>query len=185
MAGASSKPVVVSVNVGRPRTTEWQGRKVRSGIWKTPVDGPVEVAGVNLAGDGQADRRVHGGPDKAVYAYSVEDYEWWAEALGKALPPATFGENLTTTGIDLTASFIGDRWRVGTAVFEVSKPRKPCYKLGMRMDDEEFPSRFEAAGRPGAYLRITEEGAISKGDAIHVDRAAQGARTIGSLLAQP
>lgn len=184
MDGASPKPVVVSVNVGRPRTTEWRGRRVRSGIWKQPVEGPIEVAGVNLAGDDQADRRVHGGPDKAVYAYSIEDYEWWAESLGSALAPATFGENLTTAGIDLTASFIGDRWRVGTAVLEISQPRRPCYKLGMRMDDEGFPGRFEAAGRPGAYLRIVEAGVLSKGDAIHVVGAAQGERTIGSLVAR-
>ncbi|MBV9285369.1 MAG: MOSC domain-containing protein [Acidimicrobiia bacterium] len=184
VAVASPEPVVVSVNVGRPRTTQWQGRKVRSGIWKEPVDGPIEVAGVNLAGDDQADRRVHGGPDKAVYAYSVEDYAWWAESLGRAVAPATFGENLTTAGIDLTASFIGDRWRVGTAVLEISQPRRPCYKLGMRMGDEGFPGRFEAAGRPGAYLRIVEEGVITKGDAIHVDEAAQPAITVGSLVAR-
>ena len=172
--------VVVSVNVGAPRTVEWQGRQVTSGIWKEPVEGPVVVAGVNLVGDDQADRRVHGGPDKAVYAYAVEDYEWWSATTGP-LAPGTFGENLTTTGIDLTSAHIGDRWRVGTAVLEVAQPRQPCFKLGMRMGDEHFPGRFEAAERAGAYLRVVEEGVITAGDAIAVERAADPAVCIGDL----
>jgi MOSC domain-containing protein YiiM len=122
---------VVSVNVGRPRTVDWHGRRVTSGIWKEPVDGPVTIEGVNLAGDDQADRRVHGGPDKAVYAYAMEDYAWWATSIGPS-KPATFGENLTTAGIDLGASHIGDRWRVGTAILEVTQPRQPCFKLGVK-----------------------------------------------------
>src|SRR5947209_10261545 len=108
-----TEPIVRSVNVGAPRTKEWGGRLVTSGIWKEPVDGPVALAGVNLEGDDQADRRAHGGPDKAVYAYALEDYEWWEEQLGP-LQPATFGENLTTRGVDLNGSSIGDLWRVGT-----------------------------------------------------------------------
>jgi MOSC domain-containing protein YiiM len=174
-------PALLSVNVGATRTVEWRGRSVTSGIWKEPVDGPVTVAGVNLAGDDQADRRVHGGPDKAVYAYAVEDYEWWASELG-ALAPGTFGENLTTCGIDLTGSFIGDTWRVGTAVLVVSQPRFPCFKLGMRMGDDNFPGRFEAAGRPGCYLRIRAAGEIAAGDEIDVEPAAKPAIRIGSLF---
>lgn len=172
--------VVVSVNVGVPRTVEWQGRMVTSAIWKRPVDGAVAVVGVNLAGDDQADRRVHGGVDKAVYAYAVEDYEWWAATTGP-LPPGTFGENLTTTGVDLTAAHIGDRWRVGGAVLEVAQPRQPCFKLGMRMGDEHFPGRFEAAGRPGAYLRIVSEGAVTAGDTIEIEPAAAPAVCVGDL----
>jgi MOSC domain-containing protein YiiM len=175
-------PTVRSVNVGRPRTVPWLGRTVTSGIWKTPVDGPVRVEGVNLDGDDQADRRVHGGPDKAVYAYALEDYDWWAEVTGP-LGPGTFGENLTTSGIDLNGSHIGDRWHVGTAVLEVSQPRQPCFKLGMRMGDEHFPGRFEAAGRPGTYLRVIEAGAIRTGDAIVVEPATQPAVRIGALAA--
>ena len=94
---------VVSVNVGRPRVVEWHGRAVETGIWKAPVTGRVAVRGVNLDGDDQADRRVHGGPDKAVYAYALEDYDWWAERLGRDLEPGTFGENLTVEGVDLGA----------------------------------------------------------------------------------
>jgi MOSC domain-containing protein YiiM len=171
---------VVSVNVGVPRTVEWQGRLVTSAIWKEPVDGPVAVAGVNLAGDDQADRRVHGGVDKAVYAYSVEDYEWWASTTG-LLAPGTFGENLTTSGIDLRWSRIGDRWYVGTAILEVAQPREPCFKLGMRMGDERFPGKFEIARRPGAYLRIATPGAIGAGDVIEVEPAAEPSVVLAEL----
>jgi MOSC domain-containing protein YiiM len=175
--------VIRSVNVGEPRTVTWQGREVTSGIWKEPVDGPVRVEGVNLVGDGQADRRVHGGPDKAVYAYAVEDYEWWAGSLGP-LAPATFGENLTTQGIDLAASHIGDRWHVGTAVLEVAAPRWPCFKLGMRMGDEHFPGRFSDAGRSGLYLRIVEPGTVEAGDEVTVVPTSRPAVAIGSFTSE-
>ena len=175
------QPELVSVNVGQPRTTEWQGRKVTSAIWKDPVDGPVTIEGVNLAGDDQADRRVHGGPDKAVYAYALEDYDWWVTSTG-ALTAGTFGENLTTGGIDLNACHIGDRWHVGSATLEVSQPREPCFKLGMRMGDDHFPGKFAAAGRPGVYLRIITAGVVTSGDIIEVDPAEQPAIQISSLV---
>jgi MOSC domain-containing protein YiiM len=170
----------VSVNVGRPRTVNWRGRQVTSAIWKEPVDGPVTIAGVNLAGDDQADRRVHGGPDKAVYAYAIEDYDWWTTDAGE-LTAGTFGENLTTLGIDLNGSYIGDRWIVGSAILEVSQPREPCFKLGIRMGDDQFPGKFAAAGRPGVYLRIILAGVVTSGDTIEVDPAQQPAIRISSL----
>jgi len=173
-------PRIVSVNVGRPRSVRWQGRDVVSGIWKEPVDGSIEGVGVNLDGDDQADRRVHGGVDKAIYAYATEDYDWWEPVSGR-LGPGTFGENLTTADIDLNAASIGDRWQVGTAVLEVAQPRQPCFKLGMRMGDAAFPGRFDAAGRPGAYLRIIEPGRIGAGDPIVVTPAERPAVTIGDL----
>jgi MOSC domain-containing protein YiiM len=159
---------VVSVNVGGVRTVEWHGRTIETGIWKAPVTGRVAVRGVNLAGDDQADRRVHGGPDKAVYAYAAEDYEWWAGELGYVLAPGTFGENLTVNGIELGELVIGTRLAVGTAVLEVAQPRQPCFKLGMRMGDAAFVDRFEAATRFGAYFRIVEEGDVGMGDGITV-----------------
>jgi MOSC domain-containing protein YiiM len=159
---------VVSVNVGKPRTVDWHGRKVRSGIWKEPVDGPVEVRGVNLTGDDQADRRVHGGTHKAVYAYGAEDYRWWAEKLGVELGPGTFGENLTVDGYDLRTAEVGERWRVGTCVLEVSEPRSPCFKLGMRMGTADFVELFDVVGRYGTYLRIVEEGTVTAGDEVDV-----------------
>jgi len=172
---------IVSVNVGTPRDVEWFGRTVRTAIWKEPVAGRVAVRGVNLDGDDQADRRVHGGPDKAVYSYAIEDYAWWSEHLGRPTGPGTFGENLTTEGIDLTQAWIGERWTVGDAVLEVCQPREPCFKLGMRMGDAGFVDEFEAAGRPGAYLRIVEPGTVGADDAITVlDRPAV-ALTIGEI----
>lgn len=165
---------VVSVNVGGVRTVAWQGRAVSTGIWKSPVDGRVPVRGVNLAGDDQADRRVHGGPDKAVYAYAVEDYAWWSRELGRELGAGTFGENLTVEGLDLGALVIGTRWRVGGTELEVSQPRMPCFKLGIRMGDAGFVDRFDAAARFGAYLRIVSEGDVGAGDEIVVVPRADG-----------
>lgn len=176
---------IVSVNVGRPRTQEWHGRLVTSAIFKEPVDGPILASDVNLAGDNQADRRVHGGFDKAVYAYAAEDYEWWERQLGRPLGPGTFGENITTAGLDLTQSAIGDRWRIGKAVFEVAQPREPCFKLGMRMGDAAFRDQFEAAGRPGAYLRIIEPGPVAAGDSITVTPAEEPAIRISELVGDP
>ena len=178
-------PTIVSVNVGRPRTQEWHGRLVTSAIFKEPVEGPILAAEVNLAGDEQADGRVHGGFDKAVYAYAAEDYEWWERQLGRPLGPGTFGENITTAGLDLTHSAIGDRWRVREAVFEVAQPREPCFKLGMRMGDAAFRDQFEAAGRPGAYLRIIEPGPVTAGDSITVTPAEEPAIRISELLGDP
>ena len=161
---------VVSVNVGRPRQIAARGgRAVMSAIGKTPVEGRVRVEGVNLAGDEQADRRVHGGPDKAVYAYASEDTEWWAGELGRDdLGPGAFGENLTLHGVDVTGALVGERWRVGDVELEVAQPRLPCFKLGLRFEDPGMLKRFVVAGRPGAYLRILREGSLAAGDAVEV-----------------
>lgn len=164
----SGRARVASVNVGAPRTVSWLGRPVTSGIWKQPVPGPVAVRGVNLAGDDQADRNAHGGPDKAVYAYAVEDYRFWHDDQGVAVEPGLFGENLTLAGIDVSGARIGERWQIGSALLEVSQPRIPCYKLGMRLGDPAFPRRFAAAERPGAYLRIVREGLVTAGDEISI-----------------
>ncbi|MFZ6004216.1 MAG: MOSC domain-containing protein [Actinomycetota bacterium] len=181
MAVRQVTPAVVrSVNVGRPRHLEWRGRQVTTAIWKEPVSGAIHVKGVNLEGDDQADRRVHGGADKAVYAYAAEDYHWWSTQLGR-LGPGTFGENLTTVGLDLAASLIGDRWHVGSAILEVSQPRTPCFKLGIRMADDAFPAKFAAAGRTGAYLRIVQAGLIEAGDQIRLERATPPLVSIGAL----
>ena len=175
-------PRVVSVNVGRPQRVEWHGRVVTTAIFKEPVDGPITASGVNLSGDDQADRRVHGGPDKAIYAYAAEDYEWWAAELGAPLGVGTFGENLTIGGIDLNQCVIGDRWRFGATVLEVAQPREPCFKLGMRMGDAAFVDRFDAARRPGTYLRIVSPGEVAAGDAIVVEPADPPGIRIGELV---
>jgi MOSC domain-containing protein YiiM len=159
---------VLSVNVAQIRQIPRQGRMVPTGIWKLPVEGRVAVRGVNIEGDEQADRAVHGGPHKAVYAYAREDIDWWQDELGRELPNGVFGENLTVRGLDLGAALIGERWRVGSAVLEVSEPRFPCWKLGVRFDDPKMLKRFAAARRPGAYLRIAEEGELQAGDSVEV-----------------
>ena len=162
-------PRLLSVNVGGVREVEWRGERVRTGIWKFPVgDRAVAVRGVNLDGDDQADRTVHGGADKAVYAYAIEDYAHWRDAHGVDVSPGLFGENLTVQGLDLRRAVVGERWRVGSTVLEVAQPRLPCFKLGIRLADARFPKRFLAVARLGAYLRIVEEGEVRAGDAITV-----------------
>jgi MOSC domain-containing protein YiiM len=160
--------VVVSVNVGTPRGVRYRGNTVRTAIWKDPVAGRVKVGGHKVEGDVQGNPEAHGGPDKAVYAYAAEDYEWWGSELGQELGPGTFGENLTLRGIDVSNALVGERWRVGGTLLEVAQPRIPCFKLGIRMGSQRFPSRFAAAGRPGAYLRIVAEGEVAAGDPAEV-----------------
>jgi MOSC domain-containing protein YiiM len=173
---------IVSVNVGAPRVVTWAGRSVTSAIWKSPVHRRVSVAGVNLAGDDQADRRVHGGPDKAVFAYAEEDYAWWRAELARDLEPGTFGENITTLGVDLSQSVLGQRWQIGSTVLEVAQPRMPCFKLGMRMGDAHFVDRFGESGRPGAYLRIIEPGEVGAGDRIAVNEPPTHGLTVKDIV---
>lgn len=162
---------VLSVSVGRPQLVD-AGRRtaatVSTAIWKQPVSGRVAVRGVNLDGDDQADRSVHGGPDKAVYAYAAEEVAQWQAELGRELGPAAFGQNLTTEGIDVSGAVIGERWQIGTTLLEVAQPRQPCFKLAIRMGEPRFVRRFAEASRPGAYLRILEPGELGAGDAVEV-----------------
>ena len=160
---------ILSVNVGLPREVEWHGRIVRTSIWKSPVVGPVRVARLNLDGDAQSDLRVHGGPDKAVYAYPSEHYEAWRRELRlETLPWAAFGENLTTVGLDESGIAIGDRLRIGSAEFIVTQPRLPCYKLGIRFGRDDMIKRFMDSGRSGFYLAVTQEGVLTAGDPVEV-----------------
>lgn len=171
----SSAGAVESVNVGTPRPVEVDGRTVMTAIWKHPVKGRVPLQGVNLHGDDQADRSVHGGPDKAVYAYGLEDTEWWESELGRPLGPGAFGENLSIRGLPVSDAVIGEQWAVGSALLEVCQPRLPCFKLGLRMDDPRFLKRFAKAGRPGAYHRVLRAGDIGAGDKVTVvSRPAHG-----------
>ncbi|MFL5846996.1 MAG: MOSC domain-containing protein [Solirubrobacteraceae bacterium] len=159
--------VVLSVSVG-PVAEFRAGRSKHSAIVKTAVDGRVAVRGVNVDGDDQADRRVHGGPDQAVYAYARESYDWWESELGRPIADGTFGENLTTSGLDVDGALIGERWAIGTALLQVTAPRIPCLKLQTRMGEPAFVKRFAAGRRPGAYLRIIEEGELGAGDEVAV-----------------
>jgi MOSC domain-containing protein YiiM len=160
---------LLSVNVGRPQQVSVRhGRPVMSAIGKDPVSGRVRVAGVNLDGDDQADRRVHGGPDKAVYAYAHEDALWWAARLNREVPPGMFGENLTVEGVDVSGAVIGERWKIGDVELQVCQPRLPCFKLGLRFGDPLMVKQFALAARPGAYLRILTEGELQAGDEVDI-----------------
>jgi MOSC domain-containing protein YiiM len=174
---------VESVNVGQPRAVQVNGHTVLTAIWKSPVEGRVALRGVNLSGDDQADRTVHGGPDKAVYAYAAEDTEWWETHLGVSLDVAAFGENLTVRGLPVSEAVIGEHWEVGSTLLEVAQPRLPCFKLGLRMGDPGFLKRFAAAARPGAYLRVIREGDIGAGDRISV-RSRPAHRVTSALVSR-
>jgi MOSC domain-containing protein YiiM len=160
---------LVSVNVGRPRRVTHRGRSVRTGIFKEPVPGRVRVGRLNVEGDRQADLRVHGGVDKAVYAYPVEHYAAWQKELERdGFTYGQFGENLTVRGMLEDAVLVGDVYRVGTATLQVSQPRSPCFKLGIRMDSPGILRPFLESGRVGFYLRVLEEGEIGAGDRIEL-----------------
>lgn len=158
---------IVSVNVGRPRTVPWEGKLVTTGIFKQPVEGRVAVRGRSIEGDRQADRRVHGGPFKAVYAYPSEHYAFWRRRHPRLdLGWGAFGENLTVEGWTEESVHVGDRYRAGDTVLVVTQPRTPCYKLGIRMGRPEIVEEFVAALRPGFYLGIVDEGEVAAGDAF-------------------
>ena len=167
---------IISVNVGLPREVLWHGRSVTTGIFKEAVKGRVALRKLNLDGDRQADLNVHGGKDKAVYCYPVEHYAYWKKELpGRELPMGSFGENFTTEGMSEDSAHLGDRFSVGSAEVEVTQPRMPCYKLGIRFEMDEMVRRFLASGRTGFYLRVTREGEVGAGDEITLlEREANG-----------
>jgi MOSC domain-containing protein YiiM len=160
---------LVSVNVGLPRTITWKGRTVQTGIFKTPTNGRVRVETLNLDGDRQADLSVHGGPDKAIYVYPAEHYDYWrGEFPDMEVPWGTFGENFTTIGLLEGAVNVGDTFRIGGAVAMVTQPRVPCYKLAAKFGREDIVKRFLARGRSGFYLKVVQEGEVGAGDAIEL-----------------
>ena len=153
-------------------------------IHKRPVDGPVEVTALGLVGDQQLSRS-HGGPDKAVYAYAEEDAHWWAGELGRTIAPGTFGENLRTSGLDVTSAIIGERWRVGDVMLQVRMPRTPCENLSMRMGIDGFHLRFNSTGRVGALLKVLTPGPVRAGDEIAVERRPDHGVTVADLATGP
>lgn len=159
---------VLSVNVGLPQQVRVADGIVLTSIFKSPVEGKIALRGCNLDGDRQADLTVHGGPHKAIYLYPSEHYLYWAEQLpGFDLPFGAFGENLTTEGMDEEAVHIGDRFRIGSAVIQVTQPRMPCFKLGIRFRLPEMIKKFWNSNRPGIYFSIVEEGELERGNTIH------------------
>jgi MOSC domain-containing protein YiiM len=176
---------LVSVNVGQPRQVTWKGTQVSTAIFKSAVDGPIEVKSLNLRGDQQADLSVHGGPDKAIYGYPSEHYADWREKLPQTeFPWGAFGENLTTEGLREDQLYVGDRLRIGSALLMVTQPRVPCYKLTIRFDRDDMIKRFIASHTSGFYFSVIEEGQLTAGDPIeivHRDPAAVSVADINQL----
>jgi len=172
-SGNAMRASVLSVNVGRPRLVQSGGQTLSTSIFKKPVAGAVEAGELGLAGDDQADKSVHGGPEKAIYVYSQDDYSWWREQLeGRELPPGEFGENLTVSGMRGDVVAVGDTYRIGGdsrgTLVQVTQPRTPCMKLGLKMKMPSFVKHFHQAGRPGFYLRVLQPGVIEAGDSIEL-----------------
>lgn len=171
----------MSVNVGRVADVPWGSLK-RSAIDKRPVDGPVRIGPLGLERDEIADTEHHGGVDQAVYVYAAEDLRSWAEDLGRELAPGQFGENLTTRGLDVQGSRLGDRWRVGTAVLEVCDVRIPCSVFQGFLDEPQWVKRFTLRGVPGAYLRVVEPGVVTAGDQVDVVERRTHDLTVGKAF---
>jgi len=175
---------LISVNTGRPRDVVVNGRVVRTSIWKSPRQGLLHVATLNIDGDEQSDLAVHGGTYKAVYCYPSEHYEYWRRELPDAdLPWGVFGENLTTEGLFETDVRIGDLLQIGSAQFLVTQPRQPCFKLGIRFGRDDMVKRFVASGRSGFYVRVFREGDISSGDPIRFVERSAGSISVSDIFA--
>jgi len=156
---------------------------VSTAIFKKPVNGPVAVGRYNLEGDAQADLKNHGGEHMAVYAYSLDHYDYWRAILDREeMPYGQFGENLTVDGLDESVSCVGDRLRIGSSLFTITQPRVPCFKLGIRLGDDRMPRLFSESGRTGFYLKVEREGVVQAGDAVELVERGKGEVTIRSLF---
>jgi MOSC domain-containing protein YiiM len=157
----------VSVNVGLPQDISWHGKTVRTGVWKSPVAGPSQVRRLNIDGDGQGDLAGHGGENRAVFVYQLDSYEYWQHELGRSdFTYGQFGENFTISGLADDQVCIGDRYQIGTALFEMTQPRVTCYRVGIRMNDPQIPALLVSRHRPGFYFRVLREGTVQAGDQI-------------------
>ena len=175
---------LLSVNVGLPRDIEWKRRTVHTGIWKNPVRGRCRVGRLNLQGDGQGDLAGHGGEQRAVFVYQIESYRYWQEQLKRTdLVHGQFGENFTIEGLPDDAVCIGDRYQIGSALFEVTQPRVTCYRVGIRMNEPRMPALLTSSGRPGFYFRVLREGEVGAGDEILKVGAANERMTIAEVNA--
>ncbi len=174
---------LMSVNVSRPIEVQYRDRPIKTGIFKKPVAGSVRVQRHNLEGDGQADLDNHGGEHKAVYAYSLDHYAYWRGVLNREeMPYGQFGENLTVAGLDESECCIGDQLQIGSALFTITQPRVPCFKLGIRLGNENMPRLFSESARTGFYLRVLREGTIEAGDAVNIVERGYGGVAIMPLF---
>lgn len=174
---------LLSLNVGLPRQVHFQGELVTTGIFKEPVRGPVRIRKLNIDGDKQADLKVHGGVDKAVYAYAKEHYDYWRQELpDTSLHWGMFGENFTTEGMFEEMVNIGDQFRVGTAKLIATQPRMPCYKLGVKFGRMDIIKRFLASGLSGIYFKVVKEGELEQGDEIKLIKKDKNNVTVKDIL---
>jgi ferredoxin-NADP reductase/MOSC domain-containing protein YiiM len=181
-------PRLLSVNVGLPRDIEWRGRTVRTAIWKEPVSGRCRARRLNLEGDGQGDLAGHGGEQRAVFVYQIESYRYWAAQLQRPdlddpRSAGEFGENFTIDGLPDDSVCIGDRYRIGSALFEVTQPRVTCYRVGIRLNEPRMPALLTGSGRPGFYFRVLEEGDVGAGDEIVKVEEAKERMTVAEINA--
>lgn len=165
---------IISTNIGRPTQISWNGRETLTGIYKYPVDRPLYLDVEQVEGDTVSDRRVHGGTYKACYLFSTDQYPYWREKYPHLdWSWGMFGENLSVEGLDETQLWIGNIYRLGSALVQVSQPREPCYKLGIRFGDQRILREFIEHGYPGSYLRILEQGKVSSGDSMELVEGAK------------
>src|ERR1700758_1791689 len=158
---------LLSVNVGLPRDIEWQGKTVHTAVWKAPAQGRRMTRRLNVDGDCQGDLAGHGGEHRAVFVYQIESYRYWQERLSRAdFVPGQFGENFTIEGLSDDTVCIGDRYQIGSALFEVTQPRVTCYRVGIRMNEPRMAALLTSSGRPGFYFRVIQEGEVGVGDDI-------------------
>jgi MOSC domain-containing protein YiiM len=173
---------IVSVNTGGEKQAAWAGLLQRTAIDKRPVASAVLVGALGLAGDEQSDKLNHGGPEQAVYAYAREDLDWWAARLGRELRDGMFGENITTSGLDVTGAVIGETWRFGGVVMRVTAPRIPCVVFRNWLDRKGWIKAFREGGRPGAYLSVLQPGRLRVGDPIEVLSRPEGSVTVAAAM---
>src|SRR6516225_931338 len=160
-------PRLISVNVGLPQDIEWRGKTVHTAVWKAPVQGRRMTRRLNIDGDGQGDLVGHGGEHRAVFVYQIESYCYWEKRLGRSdFTHGQFSENFTIEGLSDQEVCVGDRYRIGSALFEVTQPRVTCYRVGIRMNEPRMAALLTSSNRPGFYLRVLEEGEVGAGDAI-------------------
>lgn len=182
VAAGAAAARVVSVNTGRGKPAAWAGELKHTAIDKRPVTGAVRAGPLGLAGDEQSDQVNHGGPDQALYVYAREDLDWWAAGIGRGLRDGIFGENITTAGLDVTHAVIGETWRFGEVLVQVTSPRVPCVVFRNWLDEKGWIKSFRAAGRPGAYLRVCQPGPVRAGDPIELVSRPPGSYSVADAL---
>ena len=173
---------LLSTNIGKLQSIPWAKQKTKTGIFKTPVDGPVMVQALGLENDRIGNKKYHGGPDQAIYIYSAQDYAWWEESLDRKLPFGLFGENLTVSNLGEQPPRIGDRWQIGEVLLELSAPRVPCSTLAARMEEPTFVKLFAQANRSGVYARVLQAGSITAGMEVTVNATPLPHPTIEELF---